>query len=93
MADTERLEIRVRGVVQGVGFRWHTMRQAEALGLGGWVRNLPDGTVQIVAEGPRAALERLLAWARQGPPHASVAAADAEWRESRGESGGFRARG
>lgn len=87
-----RVEIVVRGVVQGVGFRWHARRQAEALGLAGWVRNEPDGAVRIVAEGPRPALEHLLAWAGQGPSQARVASVVADWQPPRGEGGGFRVR-
>ncbi len=67
-----RLEIRVWGRVQGVAFRHYTCRQARALGLVGWVRNEPDGSVRIVAEGPDPALAALLDWARRGPDHARV---------------------
>ena len=55
-----RLEALVRGDVQGVGFRWWTQSQADALGLSGYARNLPDGGVEVVAEGPREDVERLL---------------------------------
>lgn len=64
----------VRGRVQGVGFRWHTRSEALALGLAGWVRNLPDGRVEAWVEGEPAALERFLAWIRRGPPAARVEA-------------------
>jgi adenine phosphoribosyltransferase len=67
------LHVRVEGRVQGVGFRWWVQRQAEALGLRGWVRNLPDGTVEVAAAGAPRAVEALDAALRQGPPHASVA--------------------
>ena len=62
----------VEGVVQGVGFRWATVRQARALGLKGEVRNLPDGRVEVVAEGPHAQLQRLLEDLHQGPSGARV---------------------
>jgi len=62
----------VRGRVQGVGFRWHTRAEARALGLAGWVQNLPDGRVEAWVEGEPAALERFLAWIRRGPPAAHV---------------------
>jgi acylphosphatase len=68
----ERLHARVRGRVQGVSFRFYTRDQATALGLAGWVSNCDDGSVEVVAEGPRLALERLLAWLRHGPPAARV---------------------
>jgi acylphosphatase len=69
---TERLQACVRGRVQGVSFRYYTRDQATALSLTGWVANCDDGSVEVVAEGPRPALERLLVWLRQGPPSARV---------------------
>ena len=62
----------VTGVVQGVGFRMYAQRQARSLGLRGYVRNLPGGEVEIVAEGDDHALKKLIAWARIGPPSAEV---------------------
>ncbi len=67
-----RLEARVEGRVQGVGFRHFVWQQARRLGLTGWVRNEPDGSVRVVAEGPPAALEALLTALRSGPPLARV---------------------
>jgi acylphosphatase len=63
----------VRGQVQGVGFRWFVMRQAERLRLGGFVRNLRDGTVEVVSQGSDDALELLEEHLRRGPSHAHVA--------------------
>lgn len=60
----------VTGFVQGVGFRWFTMRRAKSLGLTGWVRNLPDGSVEAWAEGDESALD-LLEAALQGGPSGS----------------------
>lgn len=77
--DAARLEAVVHGRVQGVGFRYFVLRQATALGLGGWVANLPDGGVQCVAEGPRAALERLASALTGGPPGAHVADVALHW--------------
>jgi len=62
----------VSGRVQGVGFRFTTCDLAAALGLDGWVRNRADGTVEVVAAGPPAAVERLLAFLRRGPAAARV---------------------
>lgn len=62
----------VQGVVQGVGFRWFVARQAARLTVVGWVRNLPDGRVEVVARGTRAALDDLDAALRRGPAHARV---------------------
>jgi len=71
-AVAKRAHIIVTGVVHGVGFRMYAQRQARSLGLGGYVRNLPDGAVEMVAEGDDDAVERLIAWARVGPPSAEV---------------------
>jgi acylphosphatase len=89
----ERLEIHITGRVQGVGFRWHTRQQARDLALVGWVRNLPDGTVQVLAEGERVGLERLLLWCRSGPPSAGVFAAESRWAAATGEFAEFRITG
>ncbi len=62
----------IRGRVQGVGFRWFVMREAERLKLGGYVTNLPDGSVEVVSEGPEASLEMLEQHLRHGPSHARV---------------------
>ncbi len=67
-------QIRVRGKVQGVFFRASTRDVALGLNLRGFVRNEPDGSVYIEAEGPESALQQLLAWCRQGPPRARVTA-------------------
>ena len=71
-----RRALRVRGRVQGVGFRWATQREARALGLRGWVRNAPDGSVEIEVEGHEAAVGRLVTWARLGPSGARVDSLD-----------------
>ncbi len=62
----------VRGLVQGVGFRHHTKVRARELGIAGWVRNLPDGTVEVWAEGEPPVLDELESWLRIGPPGARV---------------------
>jgi acylphosphatase len=62
----------IRGLVQGVGFRWWAVRRARALGLDGWVRNLSGGAVEIYAAGPPAALDRLEDACRRGPVSARV---------------------
>jgi acylphosphatase len=69
---TERLHAIVHGRVQGVSFRFYTRDEADALGLTGWVANQDDGSVEVVAEGPRAMLDRLAAWLQHGPPAARV---------------------
>jgi acylphosphatase len=62
----------VVGLVQGVGFRYAARQAAEECGVVGWVRNLPDGSVEIVAQGTPAAVARMTSWAERGPRHASV---------------------
>ena len=86
MADA-RLEAFVSGEVQMVGFRMFVQRHARQLGLRGFVRNLPDGRVEVGAEGERANLERLLSLLRQGPPAAVVQRVECQWTEPRGEVG------
>lgn len=67
-----RVRLLVRGRVQGVWFRDSCREEAERLGVAGWARNLPDGSVEVVAEGGRDAVDALLAWCRVGPPQARV---------------------
>jgi acylphosphatase len=77
----------VRGDVQGVGFRYFVQRRAEEMGLAGWVRNLPDGSVEVVAEGSRAALGRLLELLGKGPGLAGVDRVDVDWGTESGLKG------
>ena len=72
------LQIRVSGRVQGVGYRDALCMEAERLGVAGWVRNRADGTVEALLQGDAAAVEALLAWAREGPRAARVADVDAQ---------------
>ena len=89
--EGERLHALVRGRVQRVSFRDYASRQAQALGLVGWVRNLPGGaTVEVVAEGPRRALEELLERLRQGPAAARVDDVEVRWGIAQGEVQSFR---
>jgi len=67
----------VHGRVQGVNFRHYTAREAGRLGLRGWVRNLPDGTVELTAEGDPSALDLFMTWLHHGPPAARVDKVDA----------------
>jgi acylphosphatase len=67
-----RCHVLVSGLVQGVGFRYATLREAHRLGLRGWVRNTGDGKVEIVAEGDSADVQQLVDWCRRGPPGATV---------------------
>jgi acylphosphatase len=86
----KQLQLIVRGRVQGVYFRASTQREAKRLGLGGWVRNRPDGAVEILAEGEEAAIRELYGWAQKGPGAARVERVDTRWRSFTGEFADFR---
>lgn len=88
-----RLEATVRGRVQGVGFRYHVLRHARDLGVRGWVANERDGSVRCVAEGPRAALEALLATLEAGPAGALVERVERAWGPATGAVRSFEIRG
>src|SRR5215213_3621614 len=81
-----RVHVWISGSVQGVGFRFSTVEQAQRLGLGGWVRNLGDGRVEAVFEGPVAEVAQAVAWCRQGPPGAWVSELRSEPEAPTGES-------
>jgi len=81
----KRAHIWVSGRVQGVFFRQSTEGRARDLGLVGWVRNLPDGRVEALAEGDPAALDLWLAFCREGPPAARVERVELRWEEPTGE--------
>jgi acylphosphatase len=66
------VDLHVTGRVQGVSYRWYAAREATRLGLAGWIRNEPDGSVRAHAEGPDEAVDEFVAWCRQGPPAARV---------------------
>jgi acylphosphatase len=68
----EARHVFVSGRVQGVGYRFHTHERATALGLSGWVRNLPDGRVEALIQGPPEAISAMLEWFHDGPRSASV---------------------
>lgn len=87
-----RLEVQVSGRVQGVGFRQFVRWHARQLGLTGWVRNEPDGSVYLVAEGPRERLEQLLRAVQQGPPAARVDNVQAHWLPAQGAFEAFEIR-
>ena len=74
-----RVRVRVQGRVQGVGFRYATRHEAERIGLAGWVRNCPDGTVEAEFSGDRATLESMVTWCEHGPALARVERVDAQW--------------
>jgi acylphosphatase len=74
----------VSGMVQGVSFRWYTVQEARARGIGGFVRNLPDGRVEAVFEGPDDAVEQMVAWCGHGPRYARVTGVEVGYEEPEG---------
>jgi acylphosphatase len=86
-----RLTAWVSGRVQGVGFRWWTRDQADRLGLAGYARNLDDGRVEVVAEGPAADCRELLARLRGPGTPGRVRSVVEQWSGARGEARGFAA--
>jgi acylphosphatase len=87
-----RLHAVVHGDVQGVNFRTATQREAADLNLTGWVRNVWDGTVETVAEGPSSALEKFEAYLHRGPSAAYVESVDVTYGEATGEFRAFNIR-
>jgi acylphosphatase len=81
----KRIHLLIRGRVQGVYFRAAAMREARRLGITGWVRNRPDGTVELLAEGEEDAIKALSSWANHGPSAARVDQVDVRWRGYTGE--------
>jgi acylphosphatase len=79
--------VKVTGRVQGVSFRWYAVQEAERLGVSGWVRNEPDGSVAAHLEGDDEAVDAMVQWCRDGPSYASVrnvAVTDAQPNGERG---------
>ena len=79
----------VAGRVQGVGYRYFAANNARRLGLSGYVRNLPDGRVEVAASGSRAALEALVALLKKGPPGAAIESVTLDWSNPPDVSGAF----
>lgn len=86
----KQVQLFVRGRVQGVYFRASTQREARRLGLTGWVRNRPDGSVEVVAEGEEVQIRELYGWAQKGPSAARVDRVETRWRSYTGEFPDFR---
>lgn len=92
MAEKARVHIIILGLVQGVFFRSETRAKARELGLFGWVRNLEDGRVEILAEGEKEKLEKLVEWTKRGPNSARVDGIDIKWQKYQGEFKNFEIR-
>jgi len=87
--EQSRVHLEIHGRVQGVFFRAGTRERALELNLTGWVRNLMDGSVEVVAEGARQSLRELIAWSRKGPPGAHVVRVDVRDENYSGEFDNF----
>ena len=87
-----RVEARVTGLVQGVSMRHYVRREAQRLGLTGWVANRPDGSVKVIAEGAEPALNLFVAFLHSGSPYASVDHVEADWLEATNEFSSFSVR-
>ncbi len=87
-----RAHVFITGRVQGVWFRESTRQRAEELGVGGWVRNLPDGRVEAIFEGDEASVRRAVDYVREGPGHARVDRVEVEEKPSEDPSSLFRVR-
>jgi len=85
----KRVHLLIRGLVQGVGFRFFAYRVATDLGITGFVRNLPDGAVEILAEGEEDALRRFVEYMKGGPRSAVVESVEENWAESQEEFTSF----
>ena len=90
--NLSRIHVRLEGRVQGVGFRFFVQHTANELGLTGWVRNRWDGAVEVLAEGPRPSLERLLTALHRGPRGALVTDSQVSWENASGEFSYFSVR-
>ena len=86
----KRINLVIRGRVQGVYFRASAQREARRLGLTGWVKNRADGSVEVLAEGEEDQVKDFLSWAQHGPSTARVDKVDTRWRSYPGEFAEFR---
>jgi len=87
--EMSRAHLVIKGMVQGVFFRASTQETAVRLGLKGWVRNLPDGSVEAVFEGPAEKVKQAVEWCYKGPPGARVSEIDENWPDYTGEFSDF----
>ena len=88
-SDPERARVKVSGQVQGVFFRDSTRQKAEELGLAGWVKNVPDGGVEALFEGPSERVREMVRWCEEGPQRASVENVETDFESAGGDLAGF----
>lgn len=89
--DMVRARLVITGIVQGVYFRANTVDVATTCGVGGWVKNRPDGAVEAVMEGRHEAVAKVIEWCRLGPPKARVDNVEIHWEDYKDEFDGFTA--
>jgi len=89
VSENIRAKILIKGMVQGVFFRYSTSVEAKKIGVKGWVRNVPGGDVEAVIEGEREKVQRLIDWCHKGPPASRVDKVTVDWEEYRGEFSDF----
>ena len=88
----KRIHLKIHGQVQGVLFRHYTIKTASSLGLTGYAKNLPDGTVEVVAEGDEKELNELIEFCKHGPPSAHVTNIDVKFEDFKDEFDVFEVR-
>lgn len=86
----KRLRLRIYGRVQGVGFRWEAARQAQKLGLKGWVRNCAEGCVETEVEGAEEVVEKYRQWCKKGPRWAKIEKVEEEVGEAKEQYAEFK---
>ena len=84
-----RARVHIKGLVQGVYYRYSTQQKAQELGVNGWVRNVSDGSVECLVEGERDSVETLIQWLHHGPPGALVEKVTTQWEENKEDLKGF----
>lgn len=89
MSENVRAKVRIKGMVQGVFFRYSTSVEAKKISVTGWVRNVPGGDVEAVIEGEMEKVQRLIDWCQKGPPASRVDKVLINWEEYRGEFSDF----
>lgn len=90
--QAKRAHVWIEGRVQGVGYRYNTRQAAQRQGVKGWVRNLADGRVEAVFEGPESDVQAMIDWCWNGSPAAMVSEVEVNWEAPTGEFSGFHAR-
>jgi len=85
----KRLHLKISGQVQGVSFRFYAQQEAQELNLTGFIRNLNDSSVEIVAEGEEENLKKFLAWSKKGPELANIERVEFNWDKATGEFSNF----